>query len=91
MSCFFACLCVCLSVCHQDYLPSNEQICMKFFAEVRIETRNKQLHFVDDFVITIRIHDPEFYSDRARLRTGSCSGGLQFLTDCLVSSRRHRR
>ena len=39
---------VCLSVCHKDYLPSNERMCMKLLPEVCIEQRNKQLHFVDD-------------------------------------------
>ena len=28
------CLFVCLSVCHKDYLPSNERICMKLLPEV---------------------------------------------------------
>ena len=27
------CLIVCLSVCQQDYLQSNQRICMKFFSE----------------------------------------------------------
>ena len=40
------CLFVCLSACHQDYLTSNERICME--PEVCIGPRNKHLHCVDD-------------------------------------------
>ena len=43
-----SCLFVYLSVCHQDYLPSNERTCMKRLPEVCLGPWNKQLYFVDD-------------------------------------------
>ena len=74
------CLFVCLSVCHQDYLQSKEQICIKLLPEVCLGPRNKQLHFVDD------PNYKDYYSDRAGLRLGSRSGGLLSSTFCLVST-----
>ena len=45
---FFGCLFVCLSVCLQDYLKYNEQICMKFLPESR--AKDQIINFCDIYI-----------------------------------------
>ena len=62
---------VCLSVCPQDYLDCNDEICMKLLPEVCLGPGYNILG-VDR--ITILIQDPDY------------GGGIvQSLTDCLFS------
>ena len=52
----------------------NEQICMKVLPEVCLGPMNNPLNLVND---------PDYKQD---LRSGSRGGGLQSLTDCIVTN-----
>ena len=61
MEVMFLVVLLCLSVRQQDFLQSNELICIKLLTEVCLVRANKQsIIFLGMIRITIRIQDPDY-------------------------------